>query len=54
MRNTHKLTLPLLALSSTLLLSGIALATEEKKAEPVATPVPAAAAKGASALPKTS
>ncbi len=40
MRNTRKLTLPLLALSSTLLLSGPALAAEEKKAEPA--PAPAA------------
>ena len=41
MRKTRKLTLPLLALSSTLLLSGLTLAAEEKKAEP--TPAPAAA-----------
>lgn len=45
MLKTHKLTLPLLALSSTLLLSGLALAAEEKKAEPA----PAAAAKAAAA-----
>ncbi len=38
MRKTRKLTLPLLALSSTLLLSGMALAAEEKKAEPAAAP----------------
>jgi len=44
MRKTHKLTLPLLALSSTLLLSGMALAAEEKKAEPAPAPAPAAAA----------
>lgn len=43
MCKTHKLTLPLLALSSTLLLSGMVLAAEEKKAEPAA-PAPAAAA----------
>ncbi|MFZ1640183.1 MAG: peptidylprolyl isomerase [Candidatus Contendobacter sp.] len=47
MIKTHKLTLPLLALSSTLLLSGMALAAEDKKAEPAqATPTakaPAAA-----------
>ncbi len=39
MIKTHKLTLPLLALSSTLLLSGMVLAAEDKKAEPAqATP----------------
>ncbi|MFO1423719.1 MAG: peptidylprolyl isomerase [Candidatus Competibacteraceae bacterium] len=42
MRNIRKLTLPLLALSSTLLLSGLALAAEEKKAEPAPAPAPAA------------
>ena len=46
MRKTHKLTLPLLALSSTLLLSGMALAAEDKKAEPA--PAPAAKAPPAS------
>ena len=49
MRKTPKLTLPLLALSSTLLLSGLTLAAEEKKAEPA--PAPAAAAKAPAAAP---
>lgn len=48
MIKTHKLTLPLLALSSTLLLSGMALAAEDKKAEP-AQATPAAATKAPAA-----
>lgn len=44
MRKTRNLTLPLLALSSTLLLSGVALAADDKKAE-AAPATPAAAAK---------
>ena len=51
MRKTRKLTLPLLALSSTLLLSGLTLAAEEKKAEPAPAPAPAAAAKAPAAAP---
>ncbi|KAB2927847.1 MAG: peptidylprolyl isomerase [Candidatus Contendobacter sp.] len=47
MRKTRKLTLPLLALSSTLLLSGMALAADDKKAEPA----PAAAKAPATAPP---
>ena len=43
MRKTRNLTLPLLALSSTLLLSGVTLAAEEKKAEPAAAPAAAKA-----------
>ncbi|HRZ52745.1 MAG TPA: SurA N-terminal domain-containing protein, partial [Candidatus Contendobacter sp.] len=49
MLKNRKLTLPLLALSSTLLLSGLALAAEEKKAEPA--PAPAAATKAPAATP---
>ena len=46
MRKTHKLILPLLALSSTLLLSGMALAAEDQKTEPAqATPAAAPPAK---------
>ena len=52
MIKTPKLTLPLLALSSTLLLSGMALAAEDKKAEPASAPTPApAAAKAPAAAP---
>ena len=51
MLKTRKLTLPLLALSSTLLLSGLTLAAEEKKAEPAPAPAPAAAAKAPTAVP---
>ena len=48
MRKTCNLTLPLLALSSTLLLSGVALAADDKKAE-AAPATPAAAAKAPAA-----
>ncbi len=52
MIKTPKSTLPLLALSSTLLLSGMALAAEDKKAEPASAPTPApAAAKAPAAAP---
>ena len=51
MLKTRKLTLPLLVLSSTLLLSGLTLAAEEKKAEPAPAPAPAAAAKTPAATP---
>jgi peptidyl-prolyl cis-trans isomerase C len=43
MRKIQKLTLPLLALSSSLLLSGVVAAAEDKKAEPAPAPAPAAA-----------
>jgi peptidyl-prolyl cis-trans isomerase C len=51
MRKTHNPILPLLALSSTLLLSGMALAAEDKKAEPAAAPTPAPAAMAPGAAP---
>ena len=51
MRKTHKLTLPLLALSSTLLLSGMALAAENKKAEPAPAPATAAEVQAPAAQP---
>ncbi len=51
MNKPNKLTLPLLALSSSLLLSGVALAADDKKAEP-ASATPAAAVKAAPAAVK--
>ena len=51
MRKTHKLTFPLLALSSTLLLSSMALAAENKKAEPAPAPATAAEVQAPAAQP---
>ncbi|MCC8999736.1 MAG: SurA N-terminal domain-containing protein, partial [Candidatus Contendobacter sp.] len=51
MKKLNKLTFPLLALSSTLMLSSMALAAEDKKTEAAPTAAPAAAAPDSVAQP---